>query len=112
MEYLKIQIESDGEIRKVSVFEKILTFFIPKANPDYDEKIGIVEFWLLEFESKESLPVREIGLTPFGDAILKIPYKENYGYWTDNNIKYPFFTKNFPCEVITAEYFESQWEQI
>lgn len=112
MEYLKIKVESDEKIRKVSVFEKIITFFIPKANPDYDEKIGTVEFWLLEFESKESLPNREIGLNPSGEVIMKMPYKENYGYWTDNNITYPYFTENFPCEVITAEYFESQWEQI
>lgn len=111
MEYLKIEVESREEY-KYSFFERVMFFIFGRTNPDYDRKIGVVNYWLLEFESKDSYPVREIGLSPQGEVIMKMPYKKNDGYWVDNDIDYPYFIEHFPNEEITGEYFESQWEKI
>ncbi|MBK7855618.1 MAG: hypothetical protein IPJ79_12590 [Bacteroidetes bacterium] len=40
----------------------ILTTIIPKANPDFEDKIDEVQYWLVECDNETGIPEREIGL--------------------------------------------------
>ena len=89
----------------------LLSKAIPIANPDFDEKIDKVKYWLIECDQTSGIPEREIGLNSNRVVILKMPYEENYGYWTDNNLFLDHFKKHFPVTPITKESFEENWNQ-
>jgi hypothetical protein len=113
MIYLRIKevsrvIKKEGYIKKSIRF--FLGIFIPKANPDYDDKINLVNYWLLEFEDKETIPNREIGLGVNEVVVVKMPYKNNYGYWVDNSLTFNDFKNSFEAVEITGEYFEEKWK--
>lgn len=86
----------------------ILTTIIPKANPNFDQKIDEVRYWLVEFDN-DGIPKREIGLDKEKQVILKMPYKDNYGYWTDNNLLLNDFRKHFVVSEISKNSFEQSW---
>ena len=65
---------------------KLIRTVIPMANPDFELKIGNVATWLLEFPDGMSIPNREVGLDIDGNTIVRMPYKNNSGYWTDNSL--------------------------
>ncbi|WP_234111808.1 hypothetical protein [Chryseobacterium sp. R2A-55] len=88
----------------------ILTTFIPKVNPDFDEKIDEVKYWLVECDYESGIPEREIGLDKEGRVILKMPYKDNYGYWTDNNLLLNDFKEHFVVSEISKDSFEQSWD--
>jgi len=88
----------------------ILTSIIPKANPDFDDKIDKVRYWLLECDSGSGIPEREIGIDDQGRVILKMPYRNNYGYWTDNNLTLNDFKTTFATSEISRESFDKEWE--
>jgi hypothetical protein len=88
----------------------ILTTIIPKANPDFDDKIDEVQYWLVECDNETGMPEREIGLDKEGRVILKMPFKDNYGYWTDNNLLLHDFKEHFVVSEISKESFEESWE--
>lgn len=92
-------------------FINMLKIFIPQANPDYDKKIEEVKFWLLEF-NENPYPVREIGLDENQRSITKMPYKTNYGYWTDNELKLDDFKKLFSVESTNQDYFIEKWNEL
>jgi hypothetical protein len=102
--------------KKLSYFKvivrKILFFIIPKANPDFESKIDLVRTWYLEFEDQNSIPISEIGLDEKNEVILKMPFKKNYGYWTDNLLKYNDFDRLFKINIISVESYKILWEQI
>ena len=113
MLYIKV-VEPDKVIKSKGFAKKALIYLlgmvIPRANPDFENQISKVKFWLLEFENKESIPTREIGLNNSGELLMKMPYKKNYGYWIDNNLTYNDFFRHFTIEEISREYFEAKWE--
>ncbi len=102
----------DGWLK--SSFKKVLVgilhMFIPKANPDFENKIDVVKYWLIECDEDTGIPEREIGLDSEGRVILKIPYEKNYGYWTDNNLLLKDFKEHFVVSEISKESFEMSWE--
>lgn len=106
------QTEKDGLIK--SSLKKaligILSTFIPKANPDFDNKIDEVKYWLVECDNESGIPEREIGLDKEGRVILKMPYKDNYGYWTDNNLLLNDFKEYFVVSEISKDSFEQSWD--
>ncbi|OEY71727.1 hypothetical protein [Salegentibacter salarius] len=106
------QSQTDGIIKQT--FKKavngILTSLIPKANPDFDHRINLIENWLIEFDSESGIPEREIGLDKNELPILKMPYKNNYGYWTDNNLVLKDFQEHFSSFEISGEDFEKYWK--
>jgi len=108
MVYIEINVPAKTEA-KIAKFKKVIRrliwLIIPKANPDFDHKIQLVSKWLLEFEDNSSIPSREIGLDQDGNVIVKMPYKKNYGYWIDNNLKYSDFQRLFKIENIAKKYF-------
>ena len=97
-------------IKKIS--KKILEIIFPIANPDFDSKIDDVVFWLLEFDEDLDYPIREIGLDQNKNVVLKMPYRENYGYWTDNELTYQDFIKRFSATPIEKILFEKKMERI
>lgn len=104
----------DGLIKRIfiNILGGILTRIIPKANPDFDEKIDNVETWLVECDTETGIPEREIGLDKEHRAIVKMPFKENYGYWIDNNLLLNDFRKHFTVSEISKESFEQNWETL
>ncbi|WP_052911367.1 hypothetical protein [Riemerella anatipestifer] len=111
MKYLKFKSPWDYNDKKKSFVEKIILYLGLSANPDYDNKIYNVEFWLVEFD-EEDIPIREIGLDNNSKDILKMPYKKNYGYWTDNNLVYQDFISDFASVKIEKKEFEEKWKAI
>ncbi len=94
---------------KAKVLRGIL-FFIPKDNPDYENKMNLVKSWLIEFEedNNQFLPMREIALDKNDNPIFCGPDTRNYGFWCDTNMKYQDFIGQ-PIEQIE---FERTWELI
>jgi hypothetical protein len=88
----------------------ILTSIIPKANPDFEDKIDEVQYWLVECDNETGIPEREIGLDKEGRIILKMPNIDNYGYWTDNNLRLNDFKEHFVVSEISKDSFEQSWE--
>lgn len=110
----KNQSSKDGLVKStfINIITGILTKIIPKANPDFEEKIDAVETWLVECDTETGIPEREIGLDKESKVIVKMPFKENYGYWTDNNLLLNDFNKNFVVSEINKETFEKNWAEI
>lgn len=83
---------------------------VPIANPDFANKIGEVSTWLIEFEGDSYFPNREVGLDMSNKPILIMPWKKNYGYWTDNDLTLKHFRSHFNSINITREEFERYWK--
>jgi hypothetical protein len=120
METVYIQFEAPGgaaNAKKENSFKDsiknltigTLTKLVPEANPDFDRKIGSVRHWLIECERVSGIPLREIGVDEHERVIVKMPFGDNYGYWTDNNLLLNDFRERFSASVITKEVFEQQW---
>ena len=86
-----------------------LTKIFPVANPDFESKIDGVEYWLVECDKESGIPQREIGLDQQGQVIMKMPFKDNYGYWTDNNLLLDDFKEHFKVSEISKKAFEQRW---
>ena len=87
----------------------VLESIVPIANPDFENKIDEVVFWLIEFENDSYYPNREIGLDSSGKTIMIMPWEKNYGYWTDNNLVIENFRTNFETVNINKDEFEKYW---
>ena len=87
---------------------KFLSTIIPKANPDFENEIDKINTWLIEFDAG-GIPEREIGLDKDGKVVMIMPWKDNYGYWTDNNLNLTDFMNGFTYSEIENEYFEHRW---
>lgn len=88
---------------------RIVSLVIPKANPDFEKKIDKVETWLVELDNESGIPEREIGMDKDGRIIVKMPFKNNYGYWTENNLILPDFKEHFDTTEIGQDSFENYW---
>lgn len=98
---------STGFIKRF--FKKTLTKVFPVANPDFENKMDNVEYWLVECDKESGVPQREIGLDRDRRIIMKMPFKDNYGYWTDNNLLLNDFKEHFVVTEISKDAFEQQW---
>ncbi|MEO6542082.1 MAG: hypothetical protein ABIN74_13850 [Ferruginibacter sp.] len=112
--YIKIKAPNDITPTKAEGFghrfiKTILTTIIPVANPDFENKIDNVSYWLIEFENEHEYPSREIGLDTSKKPIMIMPWQKNYGYWTDNNLLLKDFRAHFETVDITKEEFETNW---
>ena len=110
--FIKIRQESRPrrESKGQKMIRSLLELIIPKANPDFEDKIHQVLFWLIEFPTEDSTPAREIGLNAAGEVIVKMPDENNFGYWVDNNLTLIDFKRLFPVEYLAEEYFEKLWK--
>ena len=91
-------------------FTKLLSTVLPKANPDFDHKIAGVRYWLVELDFATGIPQREIGLDKNAQVLLKMPFEDNYGYWTDNNLILTDFEACFNTSKIDETTFIKYWE--
>lgn len=89
---------------------KILSTVIPKANPDFDHLIDKVEYWKIEYHPQENFTCREIGFDRHQNPIIGMPYKNNYGYWTDNNLTLDSY-QEFSPTTIKKDDFNSEWNK-
>jgi hypothetical protein len=87
----------------------LLSSIVPKANPDFDNKIDAVKYWMVECDTTTGIPQREIGLDEENNVILKMPFRNNYGYWTDNHLLLEDFNKHFDACAISSDLFEKKW---
>jgi len=103
--------ESDGVVKRniKKAIIGILGSIIPKANPDFENKIDLVETWIVELDNETGIPEREIGMDKDGRIIVKMPFKNNYGYWTDNNLLLTDFKDHFETTEISQVSFENYW---
>ena len=88
----------------------LLSTVLPKANPDFDHKIGDVKYWLVELDIATGIPQREIGLDKNAQVLLKMPFEDNNGYWTDNNLILTDFEACFNTSKIDKIAFIKYWE--
>ena len=95
-----------------NIITRFISLFLPKANPDFSSRIDDVAQWLLEFVEDLPTPNREIGLDVNGKVILKMPFRKNYGYWTDNNLTLSEFRERFKVADISQENFEMLWNSL
>jgi hypothetical protein len=110
MKYLKTKFATDWPEK--SWKEKLIygvLFFIPRANPDYENRMYLVKSWLIEFleTDGELLPWREIALDENENPIFAGPDKRNYGFWLDTNMTF----KDFEGQLINKEEFEKNWKK-
>ncbi|MEM6814199.1 MAG: hypothetical protein AAF600_07350 [Bacteroidota bacterium] len=114
MRYIRFKLDGstkgEKESHVKSFIARTLSFFLPKANPDFDNLYDDVVTWILEFENPE-YPNREIGLDEDEKVIVKGPYRKNLGFWIDTDMRLKDFEKYKP-EVVDASLFENQWEEI
>lgn len=111
---MPISEQSDKQKNRISlIFQsliiRILRVFIPTANPDFEDMIDDVKFWLIEFDDKTGIPEREIGLNKEKKVIVIMPNDRNYGFWTDNNMKLADFKERFKVSEITETQFQKYW---
>lgn len=90
---------------------KVLTTILPKANPDFEDKIDDVDEWLVEINEETETPEREIGINHRGRTIMIMPFGKNYGYWTDNNLKLNDFVEIFNAARIADKEFNDRWDK-
>lgn len=89
----------------------VLTTIIPKANPDFDDKIDDVDEWFIEINEETGEPEREIGINNVGQTIAIMPFNQNYGYWTDNNFNLDDFVEKFNATQMTSKEFNNRWDR-
>ena len=117
METVCIQFATVDNTGKESFFRRsiknlaaaVLTKIIPAQNPDFENQIDNVQHWLVECDKETGVPQREIGLDREGRVLMKMPFNDNYGYWTDNNMLLDDFREHFKVSEITQEEFNRQW---
>jgi hypothetical protein len=90
---------------------KILTTIIPKANPDFEDKLQDVKEWLIEIDEEAEIANREIGINNEGQTIMIMPFGDNHGYWTDNNLKPTDFIELFQATTINRKEFTDRWDK-
>jgi hypothetical protein len=90
---------------------KILTKLIPKANPDFDEQIQNVKEWILEVDDEDGMPMREVGLDDKGNAIMIMPWKENYGFWSDSLFSVDNLATSYAITFSNKAEFDKLWEE-
>lgn len=121
MKYIKFKLpenitetEKDGIVKHYfwKIIEYVLRIIIPESNPTYGKFIDEVEYWLIECEIESGIPVREIGIDKNENVILKMPYKNDYGYWTDEDLLLKDFVEKFYAIEIQKNDFEESWEKI
>ncbi len=94
-----------------NVIAKNLTRIIPEGNPHLNGQLELVNEWVVKFDG-EGLPVREVAIDSNDIAIAKLPWQDDYGYWTDNNLVKSDFIEQFQVLEIEKQVFLNYWDAI
>lgn len=104
-----------SENKKRSCVDRIISLFLrsflPMANPDFDRLYKFVNIWYIEYDNFEHYTLREVGLDINNYVIVKAPFKNNFGYWTDSNMTEKSFASHFNIEYINKDDFENVWKE-
>ncbi len=63
---------------------RLLTFWIPRASPDYEVNLNNIRYWYIEVDKSTWTAQREIGFDITNRPILFAPTDRNSGLWTDS----------------------------
>ena len=69
------------------IIDRLLSHFVPMANPTLEENLGYVKEWYIEYDDVEEYANREVGVAENGLVVFKAPFEENWGYWCDLKIR-------------------------
>lgn len=86
-------------------------FFIPKSNPEYGDLIDDVAEWQLEIDLDNNYTHREIGKDVHGKTILIMPWRNEYGFWTDSDMTLDKFIGRFDAIEIEKSEFDNNWNE-
>ena len=104
--YLKTKIATDWDTPKPDgVFVKLLRRIIPEANPNYRNKMHLIDTWFIEFD-EQGLPSREVGVDTDGQPVVAGPTSVDYGYWLDANVT----DADLSGVEIEQDEFEALWD--
>ena len=113
MLYFKLEYQY-SIVQKATFWEKIidrlLSHFVPMANPTLEENLGYVKEWYLEYDDVEEYTNREVGVAENGLVVFKAPFEENWGYWCDNDMTMDDY-RNLNIHSISKEAFEKLWNE-
>ncbi len=94
---------------RVTLFGNFLNRILPKANPHFEELYGTVTRWIIEIDQDRNYTMREIGFDEAELPVVIAPYKDNYGYWTDNVLEIDDYLR-FNGNTISKSDFETEWK--
>src|SRR5688500_15041791 len=89
------------------IIVKLLTFWIPRASPDYETNLGQIKYWYIEVDKNTGTPQREIGFDTTNRAILFAPTDKNYGLWTDSQATFRWTDYRTVDKEIFDDIFEA-----
>ena len=92
------------------IIDRLLSHFVPMANPTLEENLGYVKEWYLEYDDVEEYTNREVGVAENGLVVFKAPFEENLGYWCDNDMTMDDY-RNLNIHSISKEAFEKLWNE-
>ena len=92
------------------IIDRLLSHFVPMANPTLEENLGYVKEWYLEYDDVEEYTNREVGVGENGLVVFKAPFEENWGYWCDNDMTMDDY-RNLNIHAISKEAFEKLWNE-
>jgi hypothetical protein len=93
-----------GDRSSDGLLVRALKALVPAANPDVDLQVLAVARWWIEVDN-EGVPIREVGFDDAGAPIVATPFGENYGFWTDSDMRFP----PSEHEPVDAKEFELAW---
>ena len=96
------------EFKRQGFIIKLISRFLPKAEPDFDDLYKQVAYWYLEIEPKFGMASREIGFDEDAKPIVFGPFKANRGLWIDAPVK--FNADDF--ENTSQDEFEKYWDYL
>ena len=92
------------------IIDRLLSHFVPMANPTLEENLDYVKEWYLEYDDVEEYTNREVGVAENGLVVFKAPFEENWGYWCDNDMTMDDY-RNLNIHSISKEAFEKLWNE-
>lgn len=108
MIYFSFKYSNSPKSYNSNIISRILKKIIPQANPNFDDKYQFVDNWYIEYDEVEEITEREVGTDTKGVVIVKAPFKDNFGFWVDNNLKMEDYSK-FSIKHIYSEDFNQLW---
>ena len=104
--YVRIDEDSVAETNEPGLFARVLSKVLPSANPDFGPEYRSLSYWYLEIT--DSKPTREIGFDWHGEPIVLVPFRANYGVWTDS----PVSLDPSDYQSVTRSTFEAAWRTL
>ena len=93
-----------------SCWIRLLRCTLPVANPDFEDLFEEVSYWYVEYDLTGKYTNREVGLGEDGSPLTIAPYRDNLGFWTDEDLNLDDYKHRLQATAITAAQFEEKWQ--